>query len=202
MSVPPGDSMLEFDPVVRRRGRGREGAVRVDKAKLQRDPRSRSDIAKRAGSWTMRAIAFGGMNMEDLDDATRSSLGLGKKGRVLRVKHAGQPGPDAAAKKEGFQPEDILVQVDELAPRLTESALIRHLRQQCHPGEKFTACVTRGKRAVDPGTAAVITLAAFTPRCSEMPPEQLLSNSWSSQVTTRGTASCIAWRAGSVLYWA
>ena len=76
MSVPPGDSMLEFDPVVRRRGRDREGAVRVDKAKLQRDPRGRSDIAKRAGSWTMRAIAFGGMNMEDLDDATRSSLGL------------------------------------------------------------------------------------------------------------------------------
>ena len=107
--------------------------------------RSRSDISKRAGTWPMRAMAFGGMNMEDLDDATRSSLGLGKEGMALRVKHVGQYGPHAAAKKEGFLPDDILVQVDELAQRLTESALIGHLLQQHRPGEKLTAHVIRGK---------------------------------------------------------
>ena len=93
----------------------------------------------------MRAMAFGGMNMEDLDDAARTSLGLKQEGMALRVKHVGQYGPHAAAKNEGFLPEDILVQVDDLDQRLTESALIGHLLQQHRPGEKLTAHVIRGK---------------------------------------------------------
>jgi hypothetical protein len=37
------------------------------------------------------------------------------------------------------------VQVGELAPRLTENALMGHLLPQRRPGEKLTVPVTRGK---------------------------------------------------------
>ena len=47
--------------------------------------RLQSDISRRVGTWPMRAMAFGGMNMEDLDDATRVAAGLSKDTMGLHI---------------------------------------------------------------------------------------------------------------------
>jgi serine protease Do len=111
--------------------------------------RSRSDISRRVGSWPMRAMAFGGMKMDDLSDAERETLGLTREQMALRIHHVGQYGAHAAAKKAGFQKDDILIEAGELKTRLTESAIIGALLRHHHPGEKLPATVLRGAQRVE-----------------------------------------------------
>ncbi len=111
--------------------------------------RSNSDISSRAGSWPMRAMAFGGLKMSDLDDAARVAMGLGAEGMALRVEHVGEYGPHAAAKKEGFMANDVLLRVGEQKQRLSESALIGYLLQQHRPGEKLPVVVLRGSQRLN-----------------------------------------------------
>ncbi|MDB6117426.1 MAG: hypothetical protein JWO08_1207, partial [Verrucomicrobiaceae bacterium] len=111
--------------------------------------RSRSDISKRVGTWPMRAMAFGGMNMEDLDEEARNTAGLPKDAMALRIKHVGEFGAHAAAKKEGFKRDDILIQVGDMKQRTTESALIGYLLQHHSPGEKIAATVLRGNERIE-----------------------------------------------------
>lgn len=111
---------------------------------LQAGWRSAQDISKRVGTWPMRAMAFGGMRMEDLDDASREELGLSQAAMALRISNVGEYGPNGAAKKEGFKPGDILLGVDDLQQRISESALIGNLLEHHRPGEKLPATVVRG----------------------------------------------------------
>lgn len=111
--------------------------------------RSRSDISRRVGTWPMRAMAFGGMNMEDMDDEARISAGLPKDVMALRIKHVGEFGAHAAAKKEGFKADDIVVQIGDMKLRTTESALIGELLQHHLPGEKIPSVVIRGKERLE-----------------------------------------------------
>ncbi len=110
--------------------------------------RAASDISKRAGTWPMRAMAFGGMKMTDLDDATRTSLGLTLDQMALRIDHVGQYGEHAAAKKEGFLKDDILLEAGWMKQRMSESALIGQLLLKHLPGEKLPAIVKRGGEKV------------------------------------------------------
>ncbi len=132
-------------PITLQRG-GKQTAVTLD---LPAGWRLKADISKRVGTWPMRAMAFGGMNMEDLDDATRSELGLTKDQMALRIKHVGQFGPHAAAKKAGFNKDDILIHVGDLERRTTESAIIGHLLRHHLPGEQLPAVVLRGTERVE-----------------------------------------------------
>ena len=111
--------------------------------------RLQSDISRRVGTWPMRAMAFGGMNMEDLDDATRVAAGLSKDTMGLHIKHVGEFGPHAAAKKAGFKAGDILVQVGDMKQRITESALIGQLLLHHLPGETVAAVVLRNGQHVE-----------------------------------------------------
>jgi hypothetical protein len=125
---------------------GKETALTLE---LPAGWRLKSDIGKRVGTWPMRAMAFGGMKMDDIPDEERGSLGIDKDQMALRIFHVGQYGPHAAAKKEGFQKDDILVQVGDLKQRITESAIIGHLLQHHRPGEKLAAIVQRGGKRVE-----------------------------------------------------
>jgi hypothetical protein len=125
---------------------GKETAVTFD---LPAGWRLSSDIGKRVGTWPMRAMAFGGMKMDDIPDEERATLGLYKNQMALRVFHVGEYGPHAAAKKEGFKKDDILVQVGDLKQRLTESALIGDLLLHHLPGEKIPTVVLRGQERVE-----------------------------------------------------
>jgi hypothetical protein len=125
---------------------GKETALTLE---LPAGWRLKSDIGKRAGTWPMRAMAFGGMKMDDIPNEERTSLGLDKDQMALRIFHVGQYGPHAAAKKEGFQKDDIHVQIGDLKQRITESAIIGHLLQHHRPGEKLTAIVQRSGKRVE-----------------------------------------------------
>ncbi len=96
--------------------------------------RMNADISRRVGTWPMRAMVGGGMKMEDLSDEERDQRGLGRDGMAFRIVHVGQYGNHGAAKRAGFQKDDILVEVDGLTGRLTESQYFGTLLQR-HPGK-------------------------------------------------------------------
>lgn len=111
---------------------------------LAADWRYRSDISRRVGTWGMRAMALGGLQLADVSDDERRELGLGLEGMALRVLHAGEYGSHAAAKNAGFRKGDILVEVAGRTARESESALIGRLLRDHRPGERLAAAVTRG----------------------------------------------------------
>ncbi len=125
---------------------GKETAVTLE---LPAGWRLKSDIGKRVGTWPMRAMAFGGMKLDDIEDAERSTLGLSQDQMALRFMHVGQYGEHAKAKQAGFVKDDILVEVGDLNQRITESAIIGHLLQEHLPGEQLPAVVLRGGKRVE-----------------------------------------------------
>jgi serine protease Do len=106
--------------------------------------RMNSDISHRVGTWSMRAMAQGGLLLEDLSDEERARRRLTPNQMALFVKHAGEYGKHAAAKKAGFQKDDILVQVDGISTRLSESELIGRLLVKHAPRENVEVEVLRG----------------------------------------------------------
>jgi hypothetical protein len=127
----------------------RSGETKTLRLALPPDWRAKSDIARRVGTWPLRAMAFGGMVLEDLDDAQRSERGVGKDKLALFVKHVGQYGKHASAMKAGFQKEDVLVEIDGKSGRVTESELIGRLLKQHQPGEKLKTVVLRGQERME-----------------------------------------------------
>jgi membrane-associated protease RseP (regulator of RpoE activity) len=111
--------------------------------------RSKSDISRRVGTWEMRAMATGGLLLEDLSDETRASRNLKNDALALLVKHVGQYGKHAAAKKAGFQKDDVIVEIDGLTTRHTEGEVIGHLLQRHRVGEQVKATVLRGEERVE-----------------------------------------------------
>jgi S1-C subfamily serine protease len=67
---------------------------------------------------------------------------------ALLVKHVGQYNKHAAAKRAGFQQNDIIVEMDGLKSRMSESALIGRLLQTRTVGERVKAEVLRGTERV------------------------------------------------------
>lgn len=106
--------------------------------------RLKSDIARRASTWEMRAMALGGLFLEDLSDEQRAQRGLGKETMALFVKHAGEYGKHSAAKKAGFQKDDVIVELDGQTSRVSESELLGRLLVKYQPGEQVKAAVLRG----------------------------------------------------------
>ncbi len=111
--------------------------------------RSQSDISKRVGTWGMRGMAFGGMVLEDLPDEARTTRELKKGDLALLVKSVGQYGKHAAAKKAGFQKDDVILRLGEIGSRLTEGELLGALLQKHHVGEDLPATVLRGEQRVE-----------------------------------------------------
>ena len=106
--------------------------------------RMQSDISRRVGTWSMRAMAFGGMSLEDLDDDARKSRGLATDALALNAKGVGQYGKHAAAKNAGFQKNDVIVAIDGLTTRTTEAQLIWRLLQTRKAGESVPVTILRG----------------------------------------------------------
>lgn len=127
----------------------RAGAPQTTRLELPAGWRAKGDIGRRVGTWPMRAMAFGGMKLDDIDDPERTALGLTLDQLALRVKHVGQYGPHALAKKAGFQPQDILIQIGPRTHRLTESALIGDLLQAHLPGEILPTTVLRAGQRLE-----------------------------------------------------
>jgi serine protease Do len=103
--------------------------------------------AKRVSYWPMRAMAFGGMKLENLDEATRTARGIARDTLALQALHVGEYGKHAAAKKAGFRKGDLIVEVAGSTAPLSEIDLLAKNLREKKPGEKIPVVVLReGKR--------------------------------------------------------
>jgi serine protease Do len=110
--------------------------------------RAGHENARRVGYWPMRAMAFGGMKLEPLDEEARKARGIGEGKLALELLHVGEYGKHAAAKQAGFRKGDLLVEVAGSDAGLTEIELLaRNLLKQ-KPGDKVPVVVLREGRRV------------------------------------------------------
>lgn len=106
--------------------------------------RQHADISRRVGTWGMRAMALGGLQLVELTPEERRERKLAEGTLALRVAHAGLYGNHAAAHKAGFKKDDVLVELAGDASRVTESELIGKLLATRRVGESVAATVLRG----------------------------------------------------------
>jgi serine protease Do len=111
--------------------------------------RETSDISKRVGTWPLRAMALGGLVLEDLSNEQRAARNLDTNGMGLLVKHVGQYGKHAAGKNAGFRKDDVIVELDGNKARLTESVVLGDLLQRHHAGERVKTTVLRDARRIE-----------------------------------------------------
>jgi serine protease Do len=116
---------------------------------LPQDWRMKSDIARREAAWPMRAMAFGGIFAEDLSDEERAKRNIDKNSLAILIKHVGEYNEHAAAKKAGFQKNDIIIALDDLKTRATESELIGRILQKHLPGTKLPTTILRGDQKIE-----------------------------------------------------
>jgi len=105
------------------------------------------NIAWRVTTWDLRRMGLGGMRLDELtaDDRREAKTGVGTM--ALRVRHVGEFGDHATAKKAGFRKGDILVGFDGRTGDWTESQLIAYTVQRKRPGDEVAVTVLRnGKR--------------------------------------------------------
>jgi serine protease Do len=106
--------------------------------------REKTDISRRVATWSLRGMTAGGMVLEDLSEADREARGLAREALALRVTRVGLYGPHGLAKRAGFQAEDILVEIDGLNQRLSESQLLGRLLNDPRGKRALPAVVLRG----------------------------------------------------------
>ncbi|MBL9136754.1 MAG: PDZ domain-containing protein [Verrucomicrobiales bacterium] len=127
----------------------RSGTSKTARLELPAQWRYRSDISRRVGTWGMRAMALGGLQLVDLTDDERRDRKLPTDTLALLILHAGEYGNHAAAKKAGFQKGDVIVELDGSRSRATESEWIGRLLRDHRPGESLPARVLRGDQQID-----------------------------------------------------
>lgn len=124
----------------------RGGEVIAGQLELDDGWRQADDISWRVSSWGMRGIATGGLSLETLAKDKKQALGI-KGPMALRVKHVGQYDKHAAAKRAGFQVDDILVSFDGRTDLQREADVFTHVSRNHKHGDVVDVEILRdGKR--------------------------------------------------------
>ncbi len=116
---------------------------------LDKDWRRHTDITWRATTWDLRRMGAGGLVLEDATGDERLEAKVPDTELALRVKHVGEYGEHAVAKRAGFKVGDLIVSVDGQTRRLTESELLGYLIQNKMPGERVAVMVLRAGERVN-----------------------------------------------------
>lgn len=103
----------------------------------------RGDISWRVTSWELRRMAFGGMRLDPLTTEERNAMNIPGKSMALRIRHVGEFGEHAVAKRAGFRKGDLIVAFDGRTDEADESELLRRMLQEHTPGEAITVAVMR-----------------------------------------------------------
>lgn len=111
--------------------------------------RHREDISWRATSWDLRRMTLGGLLLEALPEDKLNELKLSRDQLALRVKHVGQYGDHAVAKRAGFLKDDVLIAIDGDRSPLTESGVMARLLQTKRPADRITVTVLRGSQRLE-----------------------------------------------------
>lgn len=110
--------------------------------------RMKTEISKRVGTWSMRAMAFGGLTLVDLEDAARQARGIAADTLALFVKGVGQFNKHGTAKKAGFLKDDVIVDFAGISARATEGEMIGRVLAKTKIGETVDVTVLRGGERV------------------------------------------------------
>ncbi|MCO6457134.1 MAG: PDZ domain-containing protein [Pirellulaceae bacterium] len=110
--------------------------------------RRQDDISWRASTWGLRRMVTGGLVLETLPDEARRELNLPDGSMALRVKHVGQYGAHAAAKRAGFQQGDVIVEFDGRSDLPREADLLALGATAHKPGEQVNVTLLRGGKRV------------------------------------------------------
>ena len=111
--------------------------------------RRNSDISWRVTSWPLRRMGTGGLLFEPATDEQRRRLGVETDSLALSVKHVGQYGAHAAAKRAGFRKGDVVVSFDGRTEAMSTSQLLAYTAQNTKPGQKVAVVVRRGDQRVE-----------------------------------------------------
>jgi serine protease Do len=103
------------------------------------------DISWRATTWELRRMGFGGMRLDDLTDEQRVERKLPKNVMALQVRHVGEFGEHAIAKKAGFRKGDVLIALDDREDRMSESEVLAYFLQRKRPGDGVVVNIIRGE---------------------------------------------------------
>lgn len=131
-----------------RRGLGSKSQTGQAKIKLEPGWRAKSDLSWRPTSWNLRRLATGGLKLETLPAAEKQALGIDANAMALLVKHVGQFGEHAVAKKAGFLNGDVIVAVNGRTDIPTETALFAHALAS-KPGTPLQFAVIRNGRRIE-----------------------------------------------------
>ena len=122
----------------------RDGASVNLSLTLKKGWRREGDISWRVTSWGLRRMVTGGMVLEGLAPDARSERGVPRNGMALLVKHVGQYGAHAAAKKAGFRKDDVIVEFAGRDDLTQEADLLAYGVTERKPGESVEVTVIRG----------------------------------------------------------
>ncbi len=114
------------------------------KLELDGDWRKSTDISWRASTWPLRRMGLGGMRLKDVWDGDRKKRGL--EGMALWVRHVGQYGAHRAAKNAGFRKGDIVIELDGIRNRLTETEILVHIFRKRKSGDSIPVTILRGDK--------------------------------------------------------
>ena len=117
--------------------------------KLAKGWRVQSNLSWRPTTWDLRRMAAGGMLLEELPDADRQASKLAVDKLALRVKHVGEYGDHAVAKKAGVQKGDVIVALDGKSDPLSETGFITSVLNGKLPGEAIKLTLLRGEQRVN-----------------------------------------------------
>lgn len=131
-------------------------AVRVKRDKASKELsinlatgwRQADDISWRVSSWGLRRMVTGGMLLAEATAEQRQAAGVATGEMALHVKHVGQYGPHAAAKKAGVQKDDILIAFDGRTDLLREADVFRQGMWEREPGQSVPITVSRNGKSI------------------------------------------------------
>jgi len=127
----------------------RDGRQQQLTLELVEDWRRNSDISWRVTSWPLRRMGTGGLLFEPTSAEQRRKIGVDVAELALSVKHVGQYGAHAAAKKAGFKKGDIVVSFDGRTKAMSTSQLLAYTAQETKPGQEIPVVVMRGNRRLE-----------------------------------------------------
>lgn len=119
--------------------------------KLDDGWRRADNISWRASSWEFRRMATGGLLLEPLPPKDREELGIEEGKMALRVKHVGQYGEHAAAKRAGFQVGDVIVAYDGQSDLMQEGDVFYRGVNEHKVGDKISVSLLREGRQMTLG---------------------------------------------------
>ena len=121
----------------------RDGEQRMLKLALEKGWRQNTDISWRVSSWPLRRMVTGGLLFEPASEEQRRKANVGDDRMALVVKHVGEYGPHAAAKKEGFQKGDVVVAFNGREEDMSTSQLLAYAAQNTKPGQRVPVIIVR-----------------------------------------------------------